>query len=63
MMTLFNKDDEEIRKLFLGALYKMYPEISEDDLHFWGVSKARIVFALPTINYSKNIPGIKNVPG
>src|ERR1035437_4795150 len=56
--SLFDKDDAEIRKIFLDALFKMYPEISEDDLLFWGVSKARVVFALPTINYSKNIPGI-----
>ena len=56
--TLFEKNDAELRKIFLDALYKMYPEISEDDLIFWGVSKARIVFALPTLNYSKTIPGI-----
>ncbi|MEO8416360.1 MAG: NAD(P)/FAD-dependent oxidoreductase [Ginsengibacter sp.] len=55
---LFEEDDASLRKIFLGALYKMYPEISGDDLLFWGVSKARVVFALPTINYSKNIPGI-----
>ncbi|KAA9039303.1 NAD(P)/FAD-dependent oxidoreductase [Ginsengibacter hankyongi] len=56
--TLFDKDDAAIRKLFLEAIFKMYPGISENDLLFWGVSKARVVFALPTINYSKNIPGI-----
>ena len=55
---LFNKSDEELRKQFLGSLYKMYPSLSDDDLHFWGVSKARIVFALPTINYSKKVPGV-----
>jgi protoporphyrinogen oxidase len=55
---LFEKDDKQLRNLFLGSLYKMYPDISENDLNFWGVSKARIVFALPTINYSKNIPGV-----
>ncbi len=60
---LFIKNDKELREIFLGALYKMYPDISEDDLHFWGVSKARIVFALPTINYSKKIPGIKTSLG
>jgi protoporphyrinogen oxidase len=60
---LFNKNDEEIKKIFLDALYKMYPEISENDLHFWGVSKARAVFALPTINYSKNLPGISTSLG
>jgi len=56
--ALFDQDDAAIRKLFLDAIFKMYPGISENDLLFWGVSKARVVFALPTINYSKNIPGI-----
>lgn len=56
--SLFDEDDAEIRKIFLDALFKMYPDITEDDILFFGVSKARIVFALPTINYSKNIPGI-----
>lgn len=56
---LFNADDLEIRKIFLGALLKMYPEISEQDVLYFGVSKARVVFALPTIKYSVNLPGIK----
>jgi protoporphyrinogen oxidase len=55
---LFNKKDDELRSLFLGSLYKMYPNLSEDDLVFWGVSEARIVFALPTLDYSKKVPGI-----
>ena len=38
---------------------KMYPEISEADVLYFGVSKARVVFALPTIDYSMNLPGIK----
>jgi hypothetical protein len=57
--ALFNADDSEIRKIFLGALLKMYPEISEADVLYFGVSKARVVFALPTIGYSVNLPGIK----
>jgi protoporphyrinogen oxidase len=56
--VLFDVDDKIVRKIFLEALFKMYPQISEEDLVFWGTSKARIVFALPTLNYSKNIPGI-----
>jgi protoporphyrinogen oxidase len=55
---LFEKSDEEIRDLFFGALIKMYPELSNDDLVFWGVSRARIVFALPTLRYSQNLPGV-----
>jgi protoporphyrinogen oxidase len=55
---LFDRSEEELRNLFLGSLYKMYPDFSETDLLFWGVSKARVVFALPTIDYSKKVPGI-----
>ena len=56
---LFEENDTEIRKIFLDALLKMYPGISEADVLYFGVSKARIVFALPTISYSVNLPGIK----
>lgn len=55
---LFDKEEKEVKDLFLGSLYKMYPSLSENDLNFWGVSKAHIVFALPTINYSKKVPGV-----
>jgi len=50
---LYDAADADLRELFLGSLLKMYPAVSRDDVLFWGVSKARIVFALPTINYSK----------
>lgn len=56
--SLFDKDDAALRKMFCEALFKMYPQITEEDIVFWGASKARVVFALPTINYSKSIPGI-----
>lgn len=55
---LFDKDDIVLRKIFMEALFKMYPWLKEDDILFWGVSKARVVFALPTINYSGKVPGI-----
>jgi len=55
---LFNKTDLQLKEIFLGSLYKMYPALSENDLNFWGVSKARIVFALPTLNYSQQVPGV-----
>jgi protoporphyrinogen oxidase len=56
--NLFDADDDEIKKIFLGALFKMYPDLSEKDVLYFGVSKAKNVFALPTINYSKHLPGI-----
>lgn len=57
--SLFDAEDNEIRRIFLGALLKMYPAISESDVLYFGISKARVVFALPTIDYSINLPGIK----
>jgi protoporphyrinogen oxidase len=60
---LYDAKDADLRELFLGSLLKMYPSVSKDDVLFWGVSKARIVFALPTINYSKKIPGISTSIG
>ena len=56
---LFDADESKVRTIFLGSLLKMYPEISEADVLYFGISKARIVFALPTIDYSVNLPGIK----
>jgi len=55
---LFEVAEAELKNIFLEPLFKMYPELSRSDLLFWGVSKARIVFALPTINYSKKLPDI-----
>ena len=56
---LFEESEEKIKEIFLGGLLKMYPHVSENDVDFFGVSKARNVFALPTINYSASLPGIK----
>ena len=57
--SLFESSDTEIRKIFLGTLLKMYPQLSESDVLYFGVAKARVVFALPTIGYSESLPGIQ----
>lgn len=56
---MFEHSDEQLRETFLKALFKMYPHISEEDIAYWGVSKARYVFALPTIDYSVKLPPVK----
>jgi protoporphyrinogen oxidase len=61
---LFTASNEEIEKLFIGALKKMYPFISDENIKFVGIARARNVFALSTLNYSKNLPDIKtSLPG
>ena len=61
---LFKASDKEIEDLFLGALLKMYPFLSISDVKYVGVARARNVFALSSIGYSKNLPDVKtSIPG
>jgi protoporphyrinogen oxidase len=60
----FIRTDEQIRQEFTETLIRMYPQFSEKDIVFWGISRAKKVFALSTLNYSKNLPPVKtSVPG
>jgi protoporphyrinogen oxidase len=56
--ALFMKTDNELRDFFQDALFKMYPDLSEADITHWCFSSARRVFALPTLNYSENLPPV-----
>ena len=56
---LFEVSDDELSKSFLNDFLKMYPSLNKEDVSFYGVSKARNVFSLPTLNYSGKLPGIK----
>ena len=56
---LLNEQDDLLSKAFLMEFLKMYPDVQPENILFCGVSKARDVFSLPTLNYSENLPGIK----
>ena len=56
---LFNYSDEEIKKFFIGNFKKMYPWLTDENIKFTGVAKARHVITVLTENYSANLPGIK----
>lgn len=57
--SLLKESDGALSNSFLKEFMKMYPSISEDDVLFCGVSKAKNVFCLPTLNYSEGVPGIR----
>ena len=59
MIPYLRKSDEELSNSFLKEFLKMYPSITQDDVSFCGVSRAKNVFCLPTLNYSENVPGIR----
>jgi len=53
---LFSATDEEIKNQFLDAFLKMYPFIKPQDIKYVGIARAKNVFALSTLNYSKGLP-------
>lgn len=61
---IFQERDEIIRERFLTALEKMYPHFHRDDVLAFQVARVRNVFAIPTLNYSQQVPPFStSVPG
>ncbi|MBS1872871.1 MAG: NAD(P)/FAD-dependent oxidoreductase [Acidobacteria bacterium] len=60
----FAASDDELRREFTGGLRRMYPDLADDQIAAFQVSRARHVFALPTIGYSDRLPPVRtSVPG
>ncbi|MGG9964382.1 NAD(P)/FAD-dependent oxidoreductase [Ferruginibacter sp. SUN106] len=55
---LFNYSDEEIKKFFITNFKKMYPWLTDDNLKFVGVARAKHVITVLTKDYSVNLPAI-----
>lgn len=61
---IFERDDDSIAEEFLGGLANIYPDVSPTDVLAVRVSKARRVFAIPTLGYSTRVPPMEtSVPG
>lgn len=61
---LFEQSDESVRKYFIDNLKMMYPHITDDNIQFAGVARAKHVITVAKINYSDDLPEIRtSVPG
>ena len=61
---LFNQTDEEIKNYFVANFKKMYPDITDANIKFAGVGRAKHVITIAKLNYSENLPGITtSLPG
>ncbi len=61
---LFEKSDDEIREYFIDNFKKMYPWITDADIKFAGVARAKHVITVAKLNYSENLPDVKtSIPG
>ena len=56
---LFNQSDEEIKTYFINNFKKMYPTISDENIKFVGVARAKHVITVAKLNYSNLLPDIK----
>jgi protoporphyrinogen oxidase len=53
---IFEEPDDSIEHRFLAALERIYPQFRSSDVLAFKVSRVRHVFAVPTLNYSANLP-------
>lgn len=53
---IFRESDESIRSRFVAALIKMHPELREEDVLAFRVSRVRSVMAIPTLGYLSRVP-------
>jgi protoporphyrinogen oxidase len=62
--AMFNQSDEEIKKYFIENFKKMYPQITDDNIKFAGVARAKHVITVLAKNYSENLPSVvTSLPG
>jgi protoporphyrinogen oxidase len=52
----FDATDDDVRARFLPALFGLYPDLVDDDVLAFRVSRVRQVFAISTLGYSERVP-------
>jgi protoporphyrinogen oxidase len=55
----FERTDEDFQEEMLSTLERMYPEFDRADVVQFRIGRARNVMALPTLNYTENLPPVK----
>lgn len=56
---LYNESDDYLKSYFIDNLKKMYPVISDHNIQFVGVAKAKHVITVAKLNYSELLPAIE----
>lgn len=61
---LMDAPDEIIKESFVSSLKKMYPNLTESNIKYVKIARAKRVFALSTLQYSNHLPNIRTaIPG
>jgi protoporphyrinogen oxidase len=60
----FGRSDDEVKRVFLAALVRMYPHFDPRDVLAFRISRVRHVLAIATLNYSARVPEmLTSLPG
>lgn len=61
---LFSQTDEEVKSYFISNFKKMYPSLTDDNIKFVGVGRAKHVITVLKKGYSDNLINVKtSIPG
>jgi protoporphyrinogen oxidase len=61
---VMTEPDASIRERFLAALERIYPKFQRTDVLSFQIARVKHVFAVPTLNYSENVPPLETtLPG
>ena len=61
---LLTADDAAIRESFVAGLLRMYPDLTPDNIVKVRIARAKVVFPLPVLHYSKCVPDFRtSLPG
>lgn len=61
---MFNQSDDEIRNYFIEKFKKMYPWLTDSNIKFAGVARAKHVITVAKLGYSENLLDVKtSIPG
>jgi len=55
---MFAEADDAIEGRMLSGLFRIYPDLHEDDVLAVRTAKARFVFPLPVVGYSRSVPPV-----
>jgi len=54
----FGRSDEDLQSEMLRSLKRMHPQLKDDDVVAFRISRARHVFPRPTLGYSTKVPPV-----
>lgn len=61
---IFEEDDAQTQSRFLAGLRHIHPDLRDEEIRAFRISRVRHVFTIPTVGYNANVPPMRtSLPG